>query len=108
MRDSLPIVAHPYYNCGTRLVICSTRTGKCTKAIVADRGPRNATIDLSASLMRRIGHGMEPVIIIRLDQGDQHIFPGGLTEVDLRLRWLRRRDPNAINLESNCYQNSSP
>lgn len=60
-RDML--VAHPTLPCRSEVVVCIPRTGRCRRAVVGDRGPRRAAIDLSPRLSRELRHnGMEVAI----------------------------------------------
>lgn len=61
------IVAHPTLPCGSRVWVYNPRTGHSVVALVADRGPRHAAVDLSTAVAKRIGHnGKEPVLLVPL------------------------------------------
>ena len=61
--DNWPVVALPRpWPCGATIRICNVRTGRCTLALVGDRGPRRALVDMTPGVARAIGHnGMENV-----------------------------------------------
>ncbi len=66
------VVAHPFLPCGTPVLVCVARSGRCVQAIVADRGPRHGGVDLSWGAARRLGwpgrgfNGREPVMLLAL------------------------------------------
>ena len=66
------VVAHPFLPCGTRVLVCVLRSGRCVQAVVADRGPRRGLVDLGMGAARRLGWpgpgftGREPVMVLAL------------------------------------------
>src|SRR5258708_4689704 len=74
MDDTAYVVAHPSYPCKTKLAIYNLRNDKYTIAIVMDRGPRHALIDLSPAVANKIkANGMEMVIILPVGPGEMKI-----------------------------------
>lgn len=63
--DRMLVVALPVaYPCGALVWIYCPRTGRSAIAVVADRGPRHALIDMSRAVARRLRHnGHERVVI---------------------------------------------
>jgi len=73
------VVAHRTLPCGTELLVCNARNGKCTRAKVADRGPYGKTrindrfyytsvIDLSKKVAKEIDlNGKEEVYVFILN-----------------------------------------
>ena len=58
------VIAHQTLPCGQRVNVCVPRTGKCVVAIVGDRGPVHALVDLAPVTARRLGfNGYETVVI---------------------------------------------
>jgi hypothetical protein len=58
------VIAHQTLPCGQRVNVCVPRTGKCVVAVVGDRGPVHALVDLAPATARRLGfNGYEPVVI---------------------------------------------
>lgn len=65
--DSARLVAHPTLPCKSRVFLYNLRTRKSTVAIVADRGPKRALVDLSRGAAKAIGsNGMEQVLMFSL------------------------------------------
>jgi rare lipoprotein A len=62
---SVIIVAHRSWRCGKRIVVCYR--GRCSRAVVGDRGPYHAhrSIDLSAGLAQRLRFSGVAMITIR-------------------------------------------
>lgn len=61
------VVAHNTLPCGTRVWLFNPRTGRSTVAVVGDRGPRYAMVDLSKAVASRLSHnGREPVLLVPL------------------------------------------
>ena len=59
------VVAHRTLPCLSRVLVVSLRTGRAVVAIVGDRGPRRASIDLAPRVARAIGaNGKELVAIV--------------------------------------------
>lgn len=68
------VVAHRTWPCGSEIFVCAPRTGRCTYAIVGDRGPwgphrklhakhYTALIDLAPLVAAAIGaNGMESIL----------------------------------------------
>ena len=64
-RDML--VAHNTLACGTRVWLFNPRTGRSTVAVVGDRGPLHAYVDLSRAVAGRLAHnGKEPILLVKL------------------------------------------
>lgn len=58
------VVAHQTLPCGQRINVCVLRTGKCVVAVVGDRGPVHALIDLAPATAKKLEfNGYETVII---------------------------------------------
>ena len=58
------VIAHQTLPCGQRVNVCVPRTGKCVVAVVGDRGPVHALVDLAPATARRLGfNGYETVVI---------------------------------------------
>ena len=49
-------VAHRTAPCWSPVEVCSLASGRCRLAVVADRGPRRAAIDLDRRLAADLGH----------------------------------------------------
>lgn len=63
------VVAHPTLPCKSRVFIYNIRTGLSTVAIVGDRGPKNALVDLHIPVAKAIKlNGYEKVIFIPLPE----------------------------------------
>ncbi len=63
------VVAHPTLPCRSRVWIYNLRTNRSTVAVVADRGPRRALVDLgpaTAKLLR--ANGYEQVVLIPIPE----------------------------------------
>src|SRR2546425_1033452 len=59
------VIAHNKLPCGTRVWLFNPRTGLSTEAVVADRGPRHAYVDMSRLVARSLGHnGREPILLV--------------------------------------------
>lgn len=65
------VVAHRSLPCRTRVLVCVLRTGACAHAIVGDRGPRHALVDLAPASLRALGrhrfNGHELVLLVALE-----------------------------------------
>lgn len=68
LRDTTDlVVAHRKLPCKSRLIIVNPRTGKSVIAIVGDRGPRRASIDLSPAVAKKLEfNGKEHVLFAPL------------------------------------------
>lgn len=65
MKDTDLVVAHPTLPCGTPVWLFNPRTLRTAVAIVQDRGPRHAMVDLSKAVARRLrSNGMEHVLML--------------------------------------------
>ena len=65
LKDSDLVVAHKTLPCGSSVVVYNLRTNLATRAIVGDRGPRHAMVDLSRAVAKAIGsNGKETVVLI--------------------------------------------
>ena len=65
--DTELVIAHNTLPCGTRVWLFNPRTGAATTAVVGDRGPRHAYVDLSREAARRLDHnGREDVLLVPL------------------------------------------
>lgn len=56
------VVASKSLPCGTIIMICSVRGEMCSLAVVADYGPKNATLDVWHVLARKIHHDGEGIM----------------------------------------------
>lgn len=66
-RDKDVLVAHRTLPCRSAVLVCVPRTGKCARAVVGDRGPRRALVDMTPLLARAVGHsGLEAVVVVPL------------------------------------------
>lgn len=50
------LIAHPTLPCASLVSVCSVPAMSCALAVVGDRGPRRALVDLFAPLARALGH----------------------------------------------------
>ncbi len=65
--DRTLVVAHNTLPCRTRVWVYNPRTGRSAIAMVMDRGPRHALIDLSKAVAKRLRHnGRENVLVVPL------------------------------------------
>jgi len=62
LRMTDKVVAHKTLSCGTHLLVCVPRNGRCAETIVADWGPVHAAIDLSIGLARKLHHNGKEVV----------------------------------------------
>lgn len=62
------IVAHPTLPCLSRVWLHNPRTGRSVVAIIGDRGPRHAMVDLAPATAHALrANGWETVLMIPLD-----------------------------------------
>ena len=65
-------VAHRTMPCYQLIHVCVARNGRCSLAVVADRGPLHADIDLNKSLAKEVRHnGLETVQWKKIDAKDR-------------------------------------
>ena len=59
-------IAHPTLPCGSKVIVCLLRNGRCAAARVLDRGPRRALLDLTPALAKKLKfNGMEPAMLVK-------------------------------------------
>lgn len=58
------IVAHPTLPCASLVTVCSLVSFRCARAVVGDRGPVHALVDLWHVLARRLAHLDGPVLLL--------------------------------------------
>lgn len=64
------VVAHPTLPCRSRVLLLNLRTGRAAVAVVGDRGPRAALVDLAPRVARALhANGFERVVLIPLSGG---------------------------------------
>jgi hypothetical protein len=67
LRSTDVVVAHPTLPCGSKVFLYSTRTHRSAVAVVGDRGPRHAMVDLAPATTRLLrANGWETVVMIPL------------------------------------------
>jgi rare lipoprotein A (peptidoglycan hydrolase) len=68
--DRSLVVAHNTLPCRSRVWVYNPRTGRSAIALVMDRGPRHAMVDLSKAVAKKLRHnGMESVLLVPLPSG---------------------------------------
>jgi hypothetical protein len=60
-------VAHRTWPCWAIVEVCSVASGRCRRAVVADRGPARALVDLWHRLAARLGHDGERVLVFEAE-----------------------------------------
>ena len=64
------VIAHRTLPCRSRVLLCLPRTRRCVVAVVGDRGPVHADLDLAPAVRRRLRHsGREVVLFVPLSSG---------------------------------------
>jgi hypothetical protein len=68
LRDASDVVvAHPTLPCRSRVLVVNLRTMRAVVALVGDRGPRRALVDLAPATARRLrANGWERVVFVAL------------------------------------------
>lgn len=101
--DTMPVVAHRTFQCGSKVVVCKLDLTKCTVAIVADRLGNHckvkkgrkcikywSDIDLSKAVGKAINHnGFEPVLYINM-VGDECQRKQNLESLKRRKKYIRQ------------------
>ena len=65
--DNELVIAHPTLPCKSSVLLYNLRTGHLVKAIVGDRGPRHALVDLSLGTAKSLhANGFEEIVLIPL------------------------------------------
>lgn len=68
LRTTDVIVAHPKLPCNSKVFLHNIRNGRSVVAIVGDRGPRHAMVDLAPATTKALhANGMEGVVMVPLD-----------------------------------------
>jgi len=64
------VVAHKTLDCGEVILVCVPRVASCALALVWDRGPRVALLDLWHDLSKLLKHnGKEPIVAFTFTRG---------------------------------------
>jgi hypothetical protein len=65
LRSTDMVVAHPSLPCRSKVFLYSTRTHRSVVAVVGDRGPRHAMVDLAPATARALrSNGYETVFMV--------------------------------------------
>lgn len=78
------VIAHQTLPCGQKVVVCVVRSGKCVTAVVGDRGPVHAMVDLAPATAK----------LLEFSGSERVVISTWLTSIELR-RAKRVRKPNS-------------